>query len=122
MDGVVFDTERIYRMAWRRAADDLGGIPEIDADIRVCTGRNNADIGTYFHGKYGKEFPYETLMARRSVHIDEYIRANGLPFKPGVPEIFSWLHGNRLSRRPCHLHQSEESGGVSGTCGTRGFV
>ena len=93
MDGVVFDTERIYRMAWRRA-DDLGGIPEIDADIRVCTGRNNADIGTYFHGKYGKEFPYETLMARRSVHIDEYIRANGLPFKPGVPEIFSWLHGN----------------------------
>lgn len=97
MDGVVFDTERLYRIAWHMAADDIGGLPGIDEDIRVCTGRNHEDIRAYFLGKYGKDFPYDRLMERRSVHIDEQLEGGGLPFKPGVPEIFDWLHANGYS-------------------------
>lgn len=94
MDGVVFDTERIYRGAWRQAADDIGGVSDIDGDVAVCTGRNHADVRTHFLGKYGEDFPYDLLMERRAVHIGEVLAEKGLPLKPGVPEIFDWLHEN----------------------------
>jgi beta-phosphoglucomutase-like phosphatase (HAD superfamily) len=55
MDGVLFDSERIYYRAWVEAGRKLN-LPEIDECVTHCVGRNGSDIREYLLDKFGPSF------------------------------------------------------------------
>ena len=90
MDGTVFDTERIYRECWFRAAEAVG-FGEMEALLREIFGVSERDIGKYVYQKYGADFPYEKMLALRAEMIADWIAREGVPLKDGVPEVFDAL-------------------------------
>ena len=92
MDGTLFDTEGVYRCAWRAACRFVGHEERADEVIRVVTGRNNTDIERYFKEIFGEDFDYAPMREYKNRVIEEIIRRDGLRLKPGVPEVFDVLH------------------------------
>jgi len=90
MDGTVFDTERIYRECWFRAAEAVG-FGEMEELLAKIFGVSERDIGTYVYKTYGADFPYERMLALRAELIADTIAREGVPLKDGVPEIFDEL-------------------------------
>ena len=90
MDGTVFDTERIYREAWFYAAEAVG-FDEMEDLLARIFGTSEKDIGTYVYKTYGEDFPYEKMLSIRAERIAQRIEAEGVPLKPGVPEVFDRL-------------------------------
>lgn len=96
-DGTLHDTETVFFEAWKRAAVDCGGIPDIEDTIRACTGVNLTDTKVFWTGKY-PHIPFEEFLARRNVHFDEIVK-DGVPVKPGAYELLAYLreHGYKIA-------------------------
>lgn len=93
MDGVLFDSERIYNEAWRRTGRRLR-LPDIEACITHCIGLNGKDIRAYLIGKFGPSFPAEQFSEDIKKIFEDIVSADGLPLKTGVREILTWLAEN----------------------------
>ena len=91
MDGTVFDTEKIYYRSWVRAAEAVGFKGDMHKVMPLIFGVSESDIGKYFYGNYGEDFPYTEMLSKRAEFIAEEIEMGGVPLKDGVPEIFEWL-------------------------------
>lgn len=91
MDGTVFDSEKIYYASLAEVVK--GSVMEKDlAEVLLdISGRNRADIYAYLHARYGEEFPAEELFAKRDEKMMKRIEEEGVPFKPGFPEVFETL-------------------------------
>ena len=91
MDGTVFDSEKIYYASLAEVTK--GSVMEKDlAEVLLdISGRNRADIYAYLHARYGEEFPAEELFAKRDKKMMKQIDEEGVPFKPGFPEVFETL-------------------------------
>jgi beta-phosphoglucomutase-like phosphatase (HAD superfamily) len=76
MDGVLFDSERIYNEAWRRVGQKLC-LFDIETCIAHCVGRNGRDIEAYLFEKYGPAFPAEQFRADIRHAFAEIISAEG---------------------------------------------
>jgi HAD superfamily hydrolase (TIGR01509 family) len=90
MDGILFDTERVYANAWSQVGKELN-IPDVAEAIRGCIGLNRNDSKHYIMQRYGQQFPYETFRQRLTEIFDDDIKKNGLPQKDGVAEILYYL-------------------------------
>lgn len=116
MDGVLFDTERICRIAWRQVGKAMD-IPDVDATIVACTGLNENDTRQFFTQKYGREFPYDPFRRQASHEFHRILDQEGLPRKEGVNELLEFLksHNYRIAlatstRRDSALRYLQESG------------
>ncbi len=87
-DGTLHDTEKVFAVAWRLAADEFH-VPDIESTIRDCTGRTVPDIGVYFAKKY-PSVPYDDYMACRHRHLHRLLEAN-VPVKEGAYELLEYL-------------------------------
>ena len=98
MDGTLFDTERIYQIAWRITALEFGMAEErIGGMIEALTGRNTHDSRAYFEKHLADVSDYDTFIGRRGAHYDAQIEAiGGIPFKPGVHELMQYLKQNGI--------------------------
>ncbi|MBE6620364.1 MAG: HAD family phosphatase [Ruminococcaceae bacterium] len=90
MDGTLFDTERIYVNAWRQAGRELNFAP-IEEAITACTGRNAKDTRQYFEDNFADLISYDEFMAVRTRYYDAEIERHGVPLKPGVVELLTYL-------------------------------
>ena len=90
MDGTLFDTERIYVNAWRQAGRELNFAP-IEEAITACTGRNAKDTRQYFEDNFADLISYDEFMAVRTRYYDAEIERRGVPLKPGVVELLTYL-------------------------------
>ena len=92
MDGVLFDTERLYMEAWRETAVKMH-VPaaEMEKVIFGCVGLNMADTRAFCLEKLGAGFPFEEAFRECNVQVKKMIEQDGLPFKPGVREILDYL-------------------------------
>jgi len=90
MDGTVFDTERIYRDCWFRAAEAVG-FEEMEELLARIFGVSEREIGFYVYEHYGADFPYEKMLALRAGMIADTIEREGVSLKDGVPEVFERL-------------------------------
>jgi HAD superfamily hydrolase (TIGR01509 family) len=90
MDGVLFDSERIYREAWRRSGRKLE-LTGIDECVIHCVGRNGSDIREYLLGRYGPSFPADGFIEDIKEEFNKLVDSDGLPLKDGVREILAWL-------------------------------
>lgn len=90
MDGVLFDTERLCQDSWLAVAEE-SGLPNMDVIFPQCIGLNANDSRRIVMNAYGEDFDYEGFRSKASVWFWDYIEKKGLPVKPGVKELLSWL-------------------------------
>lgn len=90
MDGLMFDTERIYQDSWIEAGRRLGAPVTEDVVLRI-RGRNIPDSRRLFAEMFGDAVDYDALRAIRVQLSDERIARDGLPPKPGLYELLDEL-------------------------------
>lgn len=90
MDGVLFDTQKIYIETWECAANEMG-IENIHDAAYDCIGRNRNNIEQYLKKKFGFEFNVDEFYSRKDVWFDRIIEQRGIPLKSGAREILEFL-------------------------------
>lgn len=90
MDGVLFDTERVYAEIYEEVAAErgLGDVREV---VLGCIGRNANDSKLLFLEYMGKEFPYDDYVQEVKIRFREWEKRKGLPIKAGVKELLLYL-------------------------------
>ena len=96
MDGVIFDSEKLYRKHWMISAKEYG----IDEDIMhtlldKIAGATKERNERLMKSHFGEDFDYMAFRALTMDRMDQDIRENGVELKPGVMELFNYLktHG-----------------------------
>lgn len=90
MDGLMFDTERIYYKAWQEGARVHGY--ELTWDVYVqLVARNSRYIEKVLKKIYGEDFPYERVAEEKRRLADESIEKEGLIVKEGLYELLDAL-------------------------------
>jgi HAD superfamily hydrolase (TIGR01509 family) len=96
MDGLMLDTERIARNAWKRASDELGCPVGEDVYDRMV-GLNVRSCKELLRARYGSPFPVDELELTASAIYYEYLR-QGIPLKPGLLELIRYLEDCGIPR------------------------
>lgn len=95
LDGTLIDTEKYYRATWPVALEKFGY--EISEE-RVLELRS---LGRPFAPKlfkkwYGESFDYWAVREERKKLVEREVREKGVPLKPGVEELLSYLHEKKI--------------------------
>lgn len=90
MDGLLLDSERIAREAWKQAGM-ASGYEISDAVYLQVVGRTVPDAKRIFTTLLGADFPFEQVRQLRLQFGDDYIAEHGLPQKPGAEELLTML-------------------------------
>jgi HAD superfamily hydrolase (TIGR01509 family) len=90
MDGLMFDTEKIAQMAWKRAASELGYDFSDDVFFGVI-GHNLPDVERFTHQVFGEDFPFQEAYQRKQAYVKAIIEQEGIPLKPGLLELLDWM-------------------------------
>lgn len=95
MDGVIFDSESLYRKHWMISGKEYGIeenlMHELCDKIAGATKEHNEKTMKSY---LGQEFDYMEFRTVTMNRMDNDIRENGLKLKPGVHEIFRHLKEN----------------------------
>ena len=92
MDGVLIDTEKIYRLCWKKNGMSIG-IPENEMET-VCdrvAGGNKTSNARVFKDIMGEDFDYLAFRQRTLELFDEYVVEHGIDIKPHVAETLRFL-------------------------------
>ncbi len=117
MDGVLFDTEIVCMKAWMAVAEK-NGMADMEKVFPQCIGLNSNDSRQIVMKAYGEDFDYPRFRQEASDWFQAYMRENGLPVKPGAPEILQWL---RSAGYAVGLASSTRSSSVFGHLEQSGF-
>jgi len=90
MDGLMLDTERVARIAWQRAAMDLG-FPISDELYASILGRDVRDTETILVNALGPTFSYATLREHYLKRFNELVEKHGIATKPGLIPLLDYL-------------------------------
>ena len=95
LDGTLTDTEKFYQTAWPKALSHFGYKmePWMPLELRSL-GRPFAPLK--FKEWFGEDFDYNKVREYRKDLVEELIRENGIPLKPGAKEILLWLRENGI--------------------------
>lgn len=90
LDGTLTDTEKFYQIAWPKALSHFGYEmePWMPLELRSL-GRPFAPAK--FKEWFGDDFDYGKVREYRKGLVEELIKENGIPLKPGAKEILLWL-------------------------------
>ena len=90
MDGVIFDTEKVYLDIWIEVFEKYGYKMTKELYITVMgTGRENV-IKTLLDN-FGDDLPIEKMYEEKDNQLFYRIENQGIPLKEGVKELFSML-------------------------------
>lgn len=90
MDGLMFDTERIYYKAWQEAAKAYGY--ELGWEIYTqIVARNSRYIEKVLKEILGADFPYEAVCNKKREISDAVIELEGIQHKEGLLELLDDL-------------------------------
>ena len=95
MDGLMLDTEPIYKRAWQAASAELGHDLE-DGFYAQFVGRPNDDCERLLLDRFGAAFPLDRFRARWRELWDADAAANGIRTKPGLLELLALLETLKL--------------------------
>ena len=96
MDGTIFDTETVLLRVWEQLVE-AGMIPaDIFELLPGMVGKIRSAIHQDLLAHYGKDFPLEELYRTRAEMIERELDRNGVPLKPGVPQVFEALREKGL--------------------------
>lgn len=90
MDGLMFDTERIYYKAWQEAAKAYGY--EITWEIyKQIVARNSRYIEKVLKQIWGNDFPYKAVCEKKRTLADTQVETEGIQHKEGLLELLDNL-------------------------------
>jgi HAD superfamily hydrolase (TIGR01509 family) len=90
MDGLMLDTERLYKRAWQQAASQLGY--GLDDDFYfTLVGCTNAAGERALAEHFGPAFPLIAFRERWAELWREEVEVAGIPLKPGLSELLAYL-------------------------------
>ncbi len=95
MDGLMLDTESIYKRSWQQAAREYGYTLD-DGFYFTLIGQPNPACETALFEHYGIGFP---MAAFRDRWVDLWrkdVAESGIPIKPGLTELLSFLDEHRV--------------------------
>ena len=95
MDGVLFDSERVYAKALFAIARELGYSMDMAFFVRTL-GISSRECRKLYAEVYGEDFPYDRASAMLFQFIMDYHQNNAMPIKDGVLESLSALRGRGL--------------------------
>lgn len=94
MDGVIFDTERVYMQIFINVYDKFGY--KMTKDIYVTLiGRDRGSVIKRLYEVYGDDFPVEEIFKECDAELKKAIDAGRVPVKEGALEIFKYLKDNK---------------------------
>lgn len=92
MDGVIFDSEKLYRKHWKITGKEYGiDDKEMEELCNLIAGATRENNEKLMKSRFGEAFDYGTFRQLTMNRMDEDILQNGLDLKPGVLEIFQYL-------------------------------
>jgi len=95
MDGVIFDSEKLYRRHWKITGKEYGiDDDEMNELCNLIAGATKNHNERLMKTHFGEDFDYETFRRKTMTRMDEDISRNGLDLKPGVLELFQYLKEN----------------------------
>ena len=90
MDGVLFDTERLFMEAGTQLLTEEG-IENADEAVMGCIGLNIRDTKALFLKVCGEDFPFEEYHEKCGDRVKDKVEKEGLPLKRGVRELLAYL-------------------------------
>lgn len=97
MDGLMLDSEPLYRDAWKLAASELGYAID-DGLYMNLVGRSSAEADRVFLQMFGESFPVRDFNQRWDAQWRTLIEQRGIGLKPGVLALLSWLDQQEIAR------------------------
>ncbi len=97
MDGLMFDTERIYFRAWSKIMAKY----QYNFDFEVykkLMARNSAAMEIILKDIYGHSFPFEKINAERRQEGEDIINIEGIPHKKGLIDLLDYLDQNNIEK------------------------
>ncbi len=105
MDGVMFDTERLYEEAFAMIAKKWGYESEVTEEfIKSFKGKKKEAIKVMYKTlldklsieRTGKEFDADEHIKQVLEYLDNYIESNGMPIKNGLIELLQYSKMNNI--------------------------
>lgn len=94
MDGVIFDTERIYLKDWEKIFEEYGYDFKDEMYINLMgTGRKK--VKEQYKKIFGQDIPIDEMYVRKDKMLYEAIK-RGIPLKEGVEELIGFLKVKKL--------------------------
>lgn len=90
MDGILFDTQKVYCQTWLEVADILD-IKDLEEPAFYCIGRNRKDQEEILNRYYPQGFPFDDFYRLKNELFDAHIEQDGIPLKEGTREILEYL-------------------------------
>ncbi len=95
MDGLMLDTEPLYKTAWQRTATELGYTLE-DASYSRLVGRPNADCERVLLELLGSGFPLDRFRSRWPDLWHAHVEAHGIAPKDGLLGLLAFADARNL--------------------------
>ena len=90
MDGLMFDTERMYQKAWLQAGRQMG-VPMEPEIVDRLRGRNREGCARVCREAFGEDFDFDAMRTACRALMARWIEEDGLPVKPGLYELLTEL-------------------------------
>jgi HAD superfamily hydrolase (TIGR01509 family) len=95
VDGLMLDTEPLYKVAWQAAAAELGHRLN-DRSYARLVGRPTADCEQELMRQFGPAFPLDRFRRRWPALWQAEVAAHGIQQKPGLLEFLTFLDAQWL--------------------------
>ncbi|TAN53825.1 MAG: HAD family phosphatase [Methylococcaceae bacterium] len=95
LDGLVLDTETTYRLAWERAATDMGHSLN-DAFFAGLSGLQGSEVEAALLAELGTDFALADFKQRGDRHWQRHVDRHGIAVKPGFHALLEHIQRRRL--------------------------
>ncbi len=95
MDGVIFDSERLYLDCCMQAAE-IFNIDDMEKTCLSCIGLNTEKTLARFSEVYGRDFPVNEFWNEATSRFAEKLRNNLLTVKTGARELLEYLKNDNM--------------------------
>lgn len=95
MDGVIIDSERLYRKHWKITGKEYGIDDEKMNELcNLIAGATKEHNERLMKSHFGEDFDYSAFREKTMTRMDEDIRQNGVDLKPGIMDLLQYLKEN----------------------------
>jgi HAD superfamily hydrolase (TIGR01509 family) len=95
MDGLMLNTEHLYKRAWQNAASELGHSLD-DGFYFTLVGRTNSAGETALMERFGSDFPLPRFRELWAGLWRREVERSGIPRKPGLTELLEYLTARKI--------------------------